>query len=72
MPEPNLPPLHLNMTGNSNEPDLIDVLALQGSLPELPEETRQKLMANFNLSQDIAIILMVRPFRPKTFIYRFK
>lgn len=61
MPEPNLPPLHLNVTGSNNEPDLINVIAIQQSLPELPEETRQKLMTNFNLSQDIAVILMVSP-----------
>lgn len=62
MPEPNLPPLHLNVTGSSNEPDLIDVIAIQRSLPEMPEETRQKLMENFNLSQDVAVILMVSSF----------
>lgn len=61
MPEPNLPPLYLNVTGSSNEPDLIDVIAIQRSLPEMPEETREKLMANFNLTQDIAVILMVSP-----------
>lgn len=62
MPEPNLPPLHLNVTGSSNEPDLIDVLAIQRSLPEMPEETRQQLISNFSLSQDTAVILMVRTF----------
>lgn len=59
MPEPNLPPLHINLTGQPNLPSLINVPDIRSTLPELPEETRQKLSADYNLPHDIAVILMV-------------
>lgn len=58
MPEPNLPPLHLNM-GESPVAGMVNVQELHRSLPELPQETRQKLIDNFDLTQDIAAILLV-------------
>lgn len=58
MPEPNLPPLHLNL-GDSPVIGMINVQEIQRSLPELPQETRQKLIDNFHMTQDIAAILLV-------------
>lgn len=58
MPEPNLPPLHLNTTGDGDSL-LVDVLKLQSELPELPEETRKKLGTEFGLLSDVVAVLMV-------------
>lgn len=58
MPEPNLPPLHLNM-GDTPISGMINVQEIQKTLPELPQQTRQNLIDNFQLSQDIAAILLV-------------
>ncbi|XP_051173159.1 glutamyl-tRNA(Gln) amidotransferase subunit B, mitochondrial [Leptopilina boulardi] len=53
MPEPNLPPLRLHIHRDvKNENNLIDVPYLQDQLPEMPEETRQKLKETFSISQD--------------------
>lgn len=62
MPEPNLPPLHLNIDGNNTESNhkLIDVIKIKNELPELPEETRQKLMQTYDVAQDVAVILLVK------------
>lgn len=64
MPEPNLPPLRLNMLDDqTNEEDpssLVSVPAIAKELPELPEETRSHLFDHFKLSQEVAIILVVR------------
>ncbi|XP_077295257.1 glutamyl-tRNA(Gln) amidotransferase subunit B, mitochondrial [Arctopsyche grandis] len=57
MPEPNLPPLRLNMNGN-DQSDLVNVVSLREQLPELPEETRQKLMTTYGLS-NINVIQIV-------------
>lgn len=60
MPEPNLPPLYLNVNNcHSHIPGLIDVSSIEKSLPELPEQTRQKLIAEYSLTQEIAVILTV-------------
>lgn len=61
MPEPNLPPLHLNVndSNNVNDRQLINVKQIKDNLPELPEETRQKLMTMFDVAQDVAVILLV-------------
>lgn len=61
MPEPNLPPLHLNINENTNviNRELINVKQIKETLPELPEETRQKLMITYGVAQDVAVILLV-------------
>lgn len=59
MPEPNLPPLYVNVKNSNNIPGLIDVCSIEQSLPELPEETRQKLTAEYTLTPEIAVILTV-------------
>ncbi|XP_058059697.1 glutamyl-tRNA(Gln) amidotransferase subunit B, mitochondrial [Anopheles bellator] len=62
MPEPNLPPLHLKVnneqTDATDEDGLIDVQKIKQSLPELPEETRQRIMATYGVSPTIAMILV--------------
>lgn len=58
MPEPNLPPLHLNL-GESLSRDLINVLEISKQLPELPESTREHLINELKLSQEASIILVV-------------
>ncbi|XP_058812052.1 glutamyl-tRNA(Gln) amidotransferase subunit B, mitochondrial [Topomyia yanbarensis] len=58
MPEPNLPPLHVNVEGIQSENDTIDVQQIKTRLPELPEETRKKLVEVHNLTPEMAIILV--------------
>lgn len=59
MPEPNLPPLHLNTTGTKDaRQGLLDVVNIQKTLPELPKETRRRLMDDFQLKHENAIILV--------------
>lgn len=60
MPEPNLPLLHLQLGSiNENVPDLINVDNIKNTLPELPEITRQNLITNYGLSEEVAVILVV-------------
>jgi len=60
MPEPNLPPLHVNLRpGSKSTEDLLSVAALSEEIPELPEDTRQRLMEQYNLNAETAIILVV-------------
>lgn len=57
MPEPNLPPLVLNMT-DLNDSKHVCVKPIISSLPELPEETRKKLINAHQLSTEYAIQLV--------------
>jgi len=60
MPEPNIPPLHVNLRpGSKSTEDLLSVAALSEEIPELPEDTRQRLMEQYNLNAETAIILVV-------------
>ncbi|KAH8382729.1 hypothetical protein KR009_004942 [Drosophila setifemur] len=60
MPEPNLPPLHVNLKpGSQSTADLVSVAALSEEIPELPEDTRQRLIELYNLNPETAIILVV-------------
>lgn len=60
MPEPNLPPLHLNIKpGSHSTTDIISVAALSEEIPELPEHTRQRLVEHYKLNAETAIILVV-------------
>ncbi|KAM7361563.1 glutamyl-tRNA(Gln) amidotransferase subunit B, mitochondrial [Cochliomyia hominivorax] len=65
MPEPNLPPLILNMTDektDSSDPSsLVSVPAVANELPELPEETRKRLVEDYKLNQEVSIILVNEP-----------
>uniref|UniRef100_A0A182R840 Glutamyl-tRNA(Gln) amidotransferase subunit B, mitochondrial n=1 Tax=Anopheles funestus TaxID=62324 RepID=A0A182R840_ANOFN len=61
MPEPNLPPLHLRLhksTEKESESDVIDVPKLGDTIPELPEQTRQRIIQMHQLSSAIAITLV--------------
>ncbi|XP_046684541.1 glutamyl-tRNA(Gln) amidotransferase subunit B, mitochondrial isoform X2 [Homalodisca vitripennis] len=61
MPEPNLPPLHLDMEGTQAHPDMVDVAALADKLPELPNQTRARLQADCGLSPLLAVRLVNEP-----------
>ncbi|EDV44268.1 uncharacterized protein Dana_GF18896 [Drosophila ananassae] len=62
MPEPNLPPLHVNLKpGSKSTEDLVSVAALSIEIPELPEDTRQRLVAQYSLKPETAIILVNEP-----------
>jgi aspartyl-tRNA(Asn)/glutamyl-tRNA(Gln) amidotransferase subunit B len=59
MPEPNLLPLHLNMSEiESNE--MVNVKSIEKSLPVLPQGLRDELVNDHKLSQITAMILVVR------------
>lgn len=59
MPEPNLPPLRLNLK-DEQSPDLINVEMIRRALPELPEQTRNNLVVKHDLRPETAAILVVR------------
>lgn len=61
MPEPNLPPLRVNLKTKEDSQDIISVLSIQDRIPELPEDTRLKLIQNFNLRPEYAIQLVNEP-----------
>jgi aspartyl-tRNA(Asn)/glutamyl-tRNA(Gln) amidotransferase subunit B len=58
MPEPNLPPLHLNLSGDVKNENFINVPAIKRCLPMMPQEKREKLASDHNLTQEMAIILV--------------
>ncbi|XP_055906774.1 glutamyl-tRNA(Gln) amidotransferase subunit B, mitochondrial [Eupeodes corollae] len=58
MPEPNLPPLRVDVKGNLNRPEIVSVPKIGEEIPDLPEAIRQNLVNKFNLGQDPAIILV--------------
>lgn len=60
MPEPNLPPLVLNMT-EVVDPDLVCVPLLRKSIPELPAETRQRITELYHLTPEQAIQIVNEP-----------
>lgn len=58
MPEPNLPPLHIAV--GPIKQGVVNAEALRSKLPEMPEETRSKLVKDFGLNLEHAIILVVK------------
>ncbi|XP_075227197.1 glutamyl-tRNA(Gln) amidotransferase subunit B, mitochondrial isoform X2 [Lycorma delicatula] len=59
MPEPNLPPLHINVSNKeTNRKNIINVIDIKRLIPELPEETRNKLTSKYNLLPQIVMILV--------------
>ncbi|XP_001654104.2 glutamyl-tRNA(Gln) amidotransferase subunit B, mitochondrial [Aedes aegypti] len=58
MPEPNLPPLHVNVDGECDADVVVDAVHIGSSLPELPEETRRQIVEIHNLTPEMAIILV--------------
>ncbi|KOB68018.1 Glutamyl-tRNA(Gln) amidotransferase subunit B, mitochondrial, partial [Operophtera brumata] len=61
MPEPNLPPLRVNLSNREDSQDVISVPLIQDRIPELPEQTRLNLMRHFNLRPEYAIQLVNEP-----------
>lgn len=57
MPEPNLPPLYIAIDPVNQ--GVVNVNKLQKDIPELPEETRTRLMKDYNLSLEQVIVLVV-------------
>ncbi|CRL06165.1 CLUMA_CG019123, isoform A [Clunio marinus] len=58
MPEPNLPPLHLNMCGDEQKNDLVNVDFISKSLPILPQQMRDDLVAKYKLNEETSQILV--------------
>jgi aspartyl-tRNA(Asn)/glutamyl-tRNA(Gln) amidotransferase subunit B len=50
MPEPNLPPLHLNLSGDVKNENFINVPAIKRCLPMMPQEKKEKLASDHNLT----------------------
>lgn len=61
MPEPNLPPLRVNLQTKVDTNDVISVPLIQDNIPELPEETRRKLIDIHQLRPDTAVQLVNEP-----------
>nr|XP_018899352.1 PREDICTED: glutamyl-tRNA(Gln) amidotransferase subunit B, mitochondrial [Bemisia tabaci] len=58
MPEPNLPPLRVDLSGNLSDPDIVNVPNIEAQLPELPRETRLRLKEHFKLPGPVVTALM--------------
>ncbi len=50
-PEPDIPPINLQAT------DGINVLSIKNELPELPQAKRQRLMNEYNISEENALVI---------------
>lgn len=61
MPEPNLPPLRVNLNSRDDHPDVISVPVIQDTIPELPEESRKNLIKQYQLRPETAIQLVNEP-----------
>ncbi|XP_013187510.2 glutamyl-tRNA(Gln) amidotransferase subunit B, mitochondrial [Amyelois transitella] len=61
MPEPNLPPLRVNLSSREDYRDVISVPLLRDKIPELPEDSRRNLIQQFQLRPEAAIQLVNEP-----------
>lgn len=61
MPEPNLPPLRVNLKTKDDHNDIMSVLLIQEKLPVLPEESRKQLIQEYQLRPETAIQLVNEP-----------
>lgn len=68
MPEPNLPPLRVNLNTKDDSQDVISVPLIREKIPELPAETRAKLIHKFSLRPEHAIQLVNEPVLLEYFI----
>ena len=61
LPEPNLPPLvlHTNQTPAGSKVRGVNVDEVRARMGELPDETRQRLIAKYGVSMMQAIIIVV-------------
>ncbi|XP_060535075.1 glutamyl-tRNA(Gln) amidotransferase subunit B, mitochondrial [Cylas formicarius] len=67
MPEPNLPPLHLDV-GPIIRDGFINIDSLKSKIPELPEQTRIRLREELGLTAEQCIILVNDPSLLELFI----
>ncbi|CAK1584492.1 unnamed protein product [Parnassius mnemosyne] len=61
MPEPNLPPLRVNLRTREETQDVLSVPLIKDRIPELPEDSRRKLIEQFSLRPEVAIQLVNEP-----------
>ncbi|XP_068620208.1 glutamyl-tRNA(Gln) amidotransferase subunit B, mitochondrial [Battus philenor] len=61
MPEPNLPPLRINLLTKIDTQDVVSVPLIRERIPELPEDTRKKLIEQYALRPEAAIQLVNEP-----------
>ncbi|XP_013162722.1 PREDICTED: glutamyl-tRNA(Gln) amidotransferase subunit B, mitochondrial isoform X2 [Papilio xuthus] len=61
MPEPNLPPLRVNLHTKEDTQDVISVPLIKETIPELPEDSRRKLIEEYDLREISAIQLVNEP-----------
>ncbi|CAG9795824.1 unnamed protein product [Diatraea saccharalis] len=61
MPEPNLPPLRVNLKTREDSRDVLSVPLIQERIPELPEETRRNLIEKSHLRPETAVQLVNEP-----------
>nr|XP_026494235.1 glutamyl-tRNA(Gln) amidotransferase subunit B, mitochondrial [Vanessa tameamea] len=61
MPEPNLPPLRVNLRTKEDSQDVISVPLIKDKMPELPEESRTKLIKHYELRPETAVQLVNEP-----------
>ncbi|KAM3963362.1 glutamyl-tRNA(Gln) amidotransferase subunit B, mitochondrial [Aphomia sociella] len=61
MPEPNLPPLRVNLKTKNDSLDVISVPLIQDQIPELPEDSRKRLIQEYQLRPEPAIQLVNEP-----------
>lgn len=61
MPEPNLPPLRVNLKTKDDHHDVLSVPLIQDQIPELPEESRINLIQQLHLRPETAIQLVNEP-----------
>ncbi|CAH0401233.1 unnamed protein product [Chilo suppressalis] len=67
MPEPNLPPLRVNLKTKEDSRDVISVPLIQERIPELPAETRRNLIEKSQLRPETAVQLVNEPLLLKHF-----
>ncbi|XP_072942494.1 glutamyl-tRNA(Gln) amidotransferase subunit B, mitochondrial isoform X2 [Epargyreus clarus] len=67
MPEPNLPPLRVNLKSKQETRDVLSVPLIKDMIPELPEESRSKLIQDYSLRPEFAIQLVNEPVLLKIF-----
>jgi len=59
MPEPNLSPLHIHLNKHTeNKYNLVDALYLKSLIPEMPQETRDKLARDYNVHKALILVLV--------------
>lgn len=61
MPEPNLPPLRVNLHTKEDTHDVISVPVILDKIPELPEQSRKHLIEKYKLRPETAIQLVNEP-----------